>query len=126
MKLASMNQNRVLRQVLPSVFFITCIALYLIGIKSLAVNCIAIGIALLILGNIFWQNMLISRIFGAIFLLGSFFMLLAISSDFANGKAASGYWVGVLLLLLSIAMSVLLMLGYEKKNAIVLRHDDAN
>jgi len=126
MKLASLDLNRVLRQILPSVFFITCIALYLIPAKSSAIDLIAMGIALLIIGNIFWQNILISRVFGVIFLIGSCFMLLAIYSDFVNGKAASGYWVGVLLLLLSITMSVLFILGYEKKKAIPLHYNDAN
>jgi hypothetical protein len=70
------------------------------------------SIALLLLGNIFLQNKIISRILGMIFLLASGFMLLALFSDFINGKATTGYFAGLFLFLFSIAMSLLLIRGY--------------
>ena len=111
----SLNLKRFLRQVLPSVFFIVCIALYVGEVRGLTINLVATGLALLLLGNIFLQNIIVSRIFGTIFLLVSCYLVLAIFSDFVNGKASLGYLVGVFLLLVSIAMSILLILGYEKK-----------
>jgi len=111
----SLNWTRILRQILPSVFFIAGIALYVGAVRGLTVNLIAGGFALLLLGNIFLQNNIISRIFGIFFLLGSCYMLLAIFSDFVNGKATRGYLVGMFIFLFSIAMSILLILGYEKK-----------
>ena len=111
----SLNLKRFLRQVLPSVFFIVCIALYVGEVRGLTINLVATGLVLLLLGNIFLQNIIVSRIFGTIFLLVSCYLVLAIFSDFVNGKASLGYLVGVFLLLVSIAMSILLILGYEKK-----------
>ena len=111
----SLNLKRFLRQVLPSVFFIVCIALYVGEVRGLTINLVATGLALLLLGNIFLQNIIVSRIFGTMFLLVSCYLVLAIFSDFVNGKASLGYLVGVFLLLVSIAMSILLILGYEKK-----------
>jgi hypothetical protein len=97
------------------VFFIICIALYVGEVRGLTINLVVIGLALLLLGNIFLQNIIINRILGIIFLLVSCYLLLAIFSDFANGKATIGYLVGLFLVLFSIAMSILLILGHEKK-----------
>ena len=115
MNLKSLNRSRILRQILPSVFFIVCIALYVGEVRDFTINLIAVGFALLFLGNIFFQNIIISRIMGVIFLLGSCYLTLALLSDVANGKATLGYVAGLFLILFSIAMSVLLIIGYEKK-----------
>jgi hypothetical protein len=116
----SLNWNRILRQILPSVFFIVLFALGTFGSKFLSVNLIAGFILLLLLGNIFLQNKIASRFFGVIFLLCSFYMTLALFDDIADGEATlgSGYWVGLLLIIISIAMSVLLILAYEKKKTL--------
>ena len=124
MNLKSLNRKRFLRQILPSVFFIVCIALYVGEVRGLTINLVVAGFALVLLGNIFLQNLIIGRVLGIIFLLVSSYLLLAIFSDFANGKATMGYLVGVFLVLFSIAMSVLLTLGYEKKNNL-LKQDNA-
>jgi len=42
-------------------------------------------------------------------------MLLALFSDVVNGKATLGYLAGLFLFLSSLAMSILLILGCEKK-----------
>jgi len=115
MKLKSLNRKRILRQILPSIFFILCIAGYIGEVRDLAVNLIAVGFALLLLGNIFLQNKIISRIMGVVFLLGSCYLWLALMSDVAKGKATLGYVGGAFLILFSIAMSALLILGYGKK-----------
>ena len=111
----SLNQERILRQILPSVFFIVCTALYVGAVRGLTINLIAAGFGLLFLSNIFLQNIVLSRVLGVIFLLGSCFFMLALFSDVVNGKATLGYLVGVFLVLFSFAMSFLLILGYEKK-----------
>ena len=116
MNLKSLNRNKILRLILPSVFFIVCIALYVGEVRGSTINLIAVGFALLFLGNLFFQNIIISRIMGVLFLLGSCYLTLALFSDAVNGKATLGYLVGLFLVLFSIAMSVLLILGYEKKN----------
>ena len=101
---------------MPSVFFIALFALGAFGSKILTVNLIAGGIVLVLFANIFLQNIVIRAIFGIIFILGSLYMTLALFSDIAKGKAtlAGGYWVGLVLIIITIAMSVLLILGYEK------------
>ena len=116
----SLNWNKILKLILPSVFFIVCIALYVGAVRGWIINSIAVSIALLLLGNIFLQNTIISQIFGVIFSLGSLFMTAALFSDVFNGKAtlSGGYWVGLVLVLFSAAMSILLILGYEKPKAI--------
>ena len=111
----SLNRKRFLRQILPSVFFIVCIALYVGEVRGLTINLIVAGFALVLLGNIFLQNIIICRILGIIFLFVSCYFLLALFSDFVNGKATMGYLVGVFLVLVSISMSVLLTLGYGKE-----------
>ena len=115
MNLKSLSRNRILRQILPSVFFIVCIALYAGEVRGLTINLIAGGFALLFLGNLFFLNIIISRIMGGVFLLGSCYLILALFSDVVNGKATFAYLVGLFLFLFSMAMSVLLILGYEKK-----------
>jgi len=116
----SLNWNRILRQILPSFFFIVLFALGAFGSKLLSVNLIAGFILLLLVGNIFLQNKIASRIFGVIFLLSSFYMTLALFDDIADGEATlgGGYWVGLLLIIISITMSVLLILAYEKKKTL--------
>ena len=111
----SLNRERILRQILPSVFFIVCTALYVGAVRGLTINLIAAGFGLLFLSNIFLQNIVLSRVLGVIFLLGSCFFMLALFSDVVNGKATLGYLVGVFLVLFSFVMSFLLILGYEKK-----------
>ena len=118
MKSKSLNRNRILRQILPSIFFIVCIALYVGEVRSLPINLIAGTLALLLCCNMFFQNLLLSRILGGIFLFGSCYLVLACYSDIVNEKAAPGYSLILLLLLISIAMSFLLLLGYEKKKQI--------
>jgi len=47
-------------------------------------------------------------------------MTLALFDDIADGEATlgGGYWVGLLLIIISITMSVLLILAYEKKKTL--------
>ena len=78
MNLKSLNRNKILRQILPSVFFIVCIALYVGELRGLTVNLIAAGFALLFVGNMFYQNKIISRIMGVLFLSGSCYLALAL------------------------------------------------
>lgn len=117
MNLKSLNRERILRQILPSIFFIVCVALYVGEVRGLAINLVAVAIALILLGNIFLQNKIVSQVFGTFFLVGSLYMSLALFSDISGGKATlqGGYWVGLVLVVISIAMSVLLIWGYERK-----------
>ncbi len=82
------------------------------------VNIIAGSIVLLIISNLFLKNVIISRIFGIIFLLGSFYMMLALLDDIVDGEAIIEYLLGFFMILFSIAMSVLLIIGYNKKRNI--------
>ena len=118
MKLKSLNKRSVLRQILPSLFFIVCIALYIGAERGLIINLVAAGLALLLIGNMILQNKIINIILGGIFLLGSFYMLFAIYSDFVNGKAVMGYFVVALLILASILMSILLISNCENKKGV--------
>lgn len=117
MNLKSLNQERILRQILPSIFFIACVALYVGEMKGLTVNLIVAGIALMLLVNIFLQNKIIGRVFGIVFLLGSLYLTLALFDDIADGEATlkGGYWIGLVLVAISVVMSILLIWGYEKK-----------
>jgi len=107
-----------LRQILPSLFFIVCVVLYIGKGRGLTINMIFIGIGLLFLSIIFLQNIVISRILGIIFLLGSLYMSLALFDDIIDGEATlkGGYWVGLVLIVISIIMSILLIVGYKKSN----------
>ena len=112
----SINGDRILRQIVPTVFFIALFVLYAydVGLFNV-VNLIAGGILLLLLCNIFLQNIVISRICGGIFLLGSCYMMLALLDDVIDGEATLGYLVVALLLIISFSMSFLLIWGYEKR-----------
>ena len=123
MNTMSLNRNRVLRQILPSVFFLVLFALGAFGSRLVLVNLIAGGIALLLLGNIFLQNNIIGRVFGIIFLLSSLYMTMALFDDIADGEATlkGGYWVGLVIIIISFIMSALLILGYNNKNNYVKR-----
>ena len=118
MNLKSLNKDKILRLILPSIFFFVISALYL-GARPLAVNLIAGCFALLFLGNIFWQNIIVSRILGVIFLLGSMYLVLAWLDDVVDGEATKGYIFGLFLILFSISMSVLLIWGYENKKPVI-------
>gem|GEM_PF-1906887 len=109
--------KRIVRQLLPATYFIVLLVLGLFSSKVLIVNLIVGGILLLLLVNIFLQNNIIGRVFGVIFLLGSFYMTLALFDDIADGEATlrGGYWVGLVLIMISLIMSVLLIWGYEKQ-----------
>lgn len=117
MNLKSLNRDRILKQILPSLFFIVCVVLYIGNGRGLTFNVIFTGIGLLFLGNVFLQNIIISRILGIIFLIGSLYMTLALFDDLVDGEGTlkGGYWVGLLLFGISIIMSILLIVGYKKK-----------
>jgi len=117
MKLESLNLNKIFRHYLPSIFFIVIFTLTAFQSGILIGNFIGAMIALLLLWNLFLQNKIISRILGIIFLLISCYFLLALFDDIADGEAtfAGGYWVGLILFLSSLAMSILLILSYKKE-----------
>jgi hypothetical protein len=117
MKLGSLNNVILLRQILPSLFFFVCVVLYIGSERSLIVNMVFSGIGLLILVNVFLRNSVLSRVLGFVFLMGSLFMSLALFDDIIDKEAMlkEGYWVGLLLIIISIIMSILLILGYNKE-----------
>ena len=112
-----LNRERLLKQVLPSLFFIV-VALHFITLgaiqSSWSVVIIAVSFIALLLSNVFLQTKIIGRFLGIIFLLASCYMMMAIFDDVADGEATWGYLVGVFLFLSSIVMSVLLIVGYKK------------
>jgi hypothetical protein len=117
MKLGSINNVILLRQILPSLFFFVCVVLYIGSERSLIVNMVFSGIGLLILVNVFLRNSDLSRVLGFVFLMGSLFMSLALFDDIIDKEAMleEGYWVGLLLIIISFIMSILLILGYNKE-----------
>ncbi|MDD4491638.1 MAG: hypothetical protein PHV09_03835 [Bacteroidales bacterium] len=114
----TLDLKKIFRLYLPSVVFAGVFATYAIVSNMTLVNIIAGSIALLIIVNLFIQSLLLSRILGTIFLLGSFYMILALLDDIADGEATIEYLFGFLMILFSIAMSVLLIIGYNKKSNI--------
>lgn len=114
--LKTLDLKKIFRLYLPSVVFAGVFATYAIVSNMTLVNIIAGNIALLIIVNLFIQSLLLSRILGTIFLLGSFYMILALLDDIADGEATIEYLFGFFMILLSIAMSVLLIIGYNKQH----------
>ena len=112
----TLSLKKIFRLYLPSVVFSGIFAAYAIASGMLLINIIAGSIALLIIVNLFIQNMLLSRILGSIFLLGSFYMILALLDDIVDGEATIEYLFGFFMILFSIAMSALLIIGYNKQH----------
>ncbi|MDP3437599.1 MAG: hypothetical protein Q8S04_10170 [Bacteroidales bacterium] len=100
---------------LPSIFYIVIFFTHTFFSPFLAVNLIAGGVLLLLIANLVFRNIIISKILGIVFLLGSLYFLLALLDDVFDGEASIGYLFGGFIILFSIAMSVLLMVGYDKK-----------
>ena len=116
----TLDLKKIFRLYLPSLVFAGVFATYAIVSNMTLVNIIAGSVALLIIVNLFIQNILLSRIIGTIFLLGSFYMTLALLDDIVDGEATIEYLFGFFMILLSIAMSVLLIIGYNKQHNIGL------
>lgn len=116
----TLDLKKIFRLYLPSVVFTGVFATYAIASNMTIVNIIAGSIALLIISNLFLKNVIISRILGTIFLLGSFYVMLALLDDIVDGEATIEYLFGFFMILFSIAMSVLLIIGYNKKSNIEL------
>lgn len=114
----TLDLKKIFRLYLPSVVFTGVFATYAIASNMTLVNIIAGSIALLIISNLFLKNVIISRILGTIFLLGSFYMMLALLDDIVDGEATIEYLFGFFMILFSIAMSILLIIGYNKKRNI--------
>lgn len=114
----TLDLKKIFRLYLPSVVFTSVFATHAIASNMILVNIIAGSIVLLIISNLFLKNVIISRIFGIIFLLGSFYMMLALLDDIVDGEAIIEYLLGFFMILFSIAMSVLLIIGYNKKRNI--------
>lgn len=112
----TLDLKKVFRLYLPSVMFTGLFATYAILSNITLVNIIASCIALLIIVNLFLQNIILSRILGTIFLIGSFYMIMALLDDIRDGEATIKYIFGFFMILFSIAMSVLLIIGYNKQS----------
>ena len=112
------DRKFILRLLLPSAFFVVLLVLGAFGSPFWGVHLVTGTLILLILVNVFIKNIILSRVMGAVFLIGTGFMWLALLSDVINGKATLGYLVGVLLLLLSMFMAVSLVIGYEKPEVV--------
>ena len=115
MNLKALNHKKLLRLILPSIFFVVMIALYIADQKELIVTLVASSFALILIVNIFLQKKIIGQIFGIVFSLVAVFLNFAILSDIINGKATWGYLVGIILIIISLFMSVLLIMGYSKE-----------
>ena len=116
----TLDLKKFFRLYLPSVVFIGILATSAIASNMTLVNILAGSIALLIIANLLLKNVILSRILGTIFLLGSFYMVSALLDDIRDGEATIEYLFGFFMILFSIAMSVLLIIGYNKKSNIEL------
>ena len=116
----AIDLKKFFRLYLPSVVFIGVLATSAIASNMTLVNILAGSIALLIIANLLLKNVILSRILGTIFLLGSFYMVLALLDDIIDGEATIEYLFGFFMIFFSIAMSVLLIIGYNKKSNIEL------
>ena len=116
-----LDLNRILKLFLPSLFFIVAFICYVSGPIYLIRYIVAGVFCLPLVINLFFQNRIFSRIIGSVLLLLSLYMMLAIFSDVVNGKAILGYLVTYFFFLVCIAMSVLLIIGYERKNVGVMK-----
>lgn len=115
----SIDLNRIWREFLPSIFFAAWFGVYAIGSNILIVNVIAGFIALALVGNLFLRSVVVGRIFGILFFLGSVYFSLAMLDDFADGEASYGYLFGLPVIIICIALSVLMIIEFPKiqKNA---------
>lgn len=118
----TLDLKKIFRLYLPSLVFAIVFAVYAIASNITIFNSLAGIIVLLLIVNLYFQNILLSRILGVIFLLGSLYMVLALLDDVIDGEATIGYLFGLLVLLCSIALSVLLIVGYNKNKFEIIEH----
>ena len=107
------NLNKILRFIVPSLFFILIAMSYPIGSWKLFEFIIAGIIILPIAVNLFLQNKIFSMIIGSFFLLVSIVFIVVLISDVFNEKATLGYLFGAFMGLNAIVMSILLIIGYK-------------
>jgi len=111
-----LNLKKIFRLYLPSLIFFAFFSIQAVISNLLLVTIVSGIIALIVIVNVFIQNINISRTLGTIFLLGSLYMMLAMYDDFIDGEATIGYLFGLLAVALSITLSVQLIIGYKKHN----------
>ena len=114
----ALNIKKIFRLYLPSIVFAIAFSTYAIAYNITIFNLLAGIIAMLLIVNLYFQNILLSRILGVIFLLGSLYMLLALLDDVVDGEATIGYLIGLLMILCSISLSVLLIVGAKSQGAL--------
>ena len=112
----TLDLKKIFRLYLPSLAFIGVFVTYAIASNMTLVSIVAGCIVLIIIANLFLKNVLISRILGTIFLLGSFYMMLALIDDIVDRRATIEYLYGFFMILFSIVMSLLLIIGYNKQH----------
>lgn len=110
----TLDLKKIFRHYLPSAVFIGVFATYSIASNMTLVNIIAGVIVLLLIVNLFMQNIILSKVLGTIFLLGSLYMLLAWLDDVIDREATIEYLFGLPLILCSIVFSILLIIGNKK------------
>jgi len=110
-----MSDNRILMRFIPTVFFI--IAAVSLGIMWRAVTVPAIIILPLVV-HLIVHNKIMGRILGVFCMLATVFILVVLMDDILRGLATFGYFIGILMVLLSFFMSVLLFRGYNCKETV--------
>lgn len=118
----TLDLKKISRLYLPTAVFTGFFASHAIASNMTLVNIIAGIIVLLLILNLFFQNIILSKVLGVIFLLGSLYMVLAWLDDVIDGEATIGYLFGLLLILCSIALSILLIVGYNKQKLEIVEH----
>ena len=118
----TLDLKKIFRLYLPSLVFAIVFAVYAIASNMNIFNLLAGIIVLLLIMNLYFQNILLSRILGVIFFLGSLYMVLALLDDVIDGKATIGCLFGLLMILCSITLSVLLIVGHNKNKIEIIEH----
>ncbi len=107
-----MNKAKLFTLTIPSIFFSAGISLAFYSAPFHPLHLVLYGIIALLLLNIKWQQMWLSRLFGVLFTLLSCYMMLAVYSDYINEKDGPYHWVGFVIFGVSLGMAVLMSIGF--------------
>lgn len=113
----SRASKTVSRLIVPSLFFAAFFAIMAFSSVLTGVKLSAGATAITILINLYYRNAIATRLMGIVFLLGSFYFLLALADDYFDGEAVASNFIELSIIAASICMSVLMAMGPKFRNA---------
>lgn len=113
----TLDLKKTFRLYLPSILFAGFLSIQALDTNNYLVSIIMGAVALFLISNIFFKNLIISRILGTILLLGSLYIMLAWLDDVIDREASIDYLFGLPIIIISIIMSVLLIIGYKNSKS---------